>query len=54
MCCIMEIAGISLGILLVFIFAVFRNFSLLDSFWLAGYNAVWLILTTLVMAFRRI
>lgn len=52
--CIMEIAGISLGILLVFIFAVFRNFSLLDSFWLAGYNAVWLILTTLVMAFRRI
>lgn len=52
--CIMEIAGISLGILLVFIFAVFRNFALLDSFWLAGYNAVWLVLTALVMQFRRI
>ncbi len=52
--CIMEIAGISLGVLLVFIFAIFRNFSMLDSFWLAGYNAVWFILTALVMQFKRI
>ena len=52
--CIMEIAGIALGVLLIFIFSVFRNFSLLDGFWIAGYNAVWLILTALVMQFKRI
>lgn len=52
--CIMEIAGISLGILLVFIFAIFRNFSVFNGFWIAGYNVVWLIFTALVMEFKRI
>lgn len=52
--CIMEIFGIALGILLVFIFAIFRNYSLLNGFWIAGYNIVWLLLTMLVQSFRRI
>ena len=52
--CIMEIFGIALGVLLVFIFAIFRNYSLLNGFWIAGYNIVWLLLTMLVQSFRRI
>ena len=52
--CIMEIFGIALGHLLVFIFAIFRNYSLLNGFWIAGYNIVWLLLTMLVQSFRRI
>lgn len=52
--CIMEIFGIALGVLLVFIFAIFRNYSLLNGFWIAGYNIVWLLLTILVQSFRRI
>lgn len=52
--CIMEIAGIALGVLLVFIFAGFRNYAFLNSFWVAAYNAAWLIMTVIVMAFRRI
>lgn len=52
--CIMEIAGIALGVLLVFIFSAFKQFGMLDGFWIAGYNAVWLILTIVVMSFRRI
>ncbi len=52
--CIMEIFGIALGILLIFIFAAFRNYALLNGFWIAAYNAVWLILTVIVQAFRRI
>lgn len=52
--CIMEIFGIAMGVLLVFIFAAFRNYSLLNGFWIAIYNAVWLILTVAVQAFRRI
>lgn len=41
----MEIFGIALGVLLVFIFAIFRNYSLLNGFWIAGYNIVWVYLT---------
>lgn len=52
--CIMEIFGIGLGVLLVFIFALFRNYALLNGFWIALYNAVWLILTVAVQALRRI
>lgn len=52
--CIMEIAGVALGLLLVFIFAIFRNFTMLDSFLIAGYNAAWLVLTVIAMQFRRI
>ena len=52
--CIMEIFGIALGVLLVFIFAIVRNYSLLNGFWIAGYNIVWLLLTMLVQSFRRI
>ena len=52
--CIMEIFGIALGVLLVFIFAIFRNYSLLNGFWIAGYNIVWLLLTIMVQSFRRI
>ena len=52
--CIMEIAGICLGILLAFIFGAFTNYSLLNGFWIAGYNLAWLILTAVVMQFRRI
>lgn len=52
--CIMEIFGIGLGVLLVFIFALFRNYALLNGFWIALYNAVWLILTVAVQAIRRI
>lgn len=52
--CIMEIFGIALGVLLVFIFAAFRNYSLLNGFWIAIYNAVWLILTIVVQSFKRI
>lgn len=52
--CIMEIFGIGLGVLLVFIFALFRNYALLNGFWIAIYNAVWLILTVAVQAIRRI
>ncbi|MGN1340019.1 MAG: hypothetical protein ACI4WS_06975 [Oscillospiraceae bacterium] len=52
--CIMEIFGVGLGVLLVFIFALFRNYSLLNSFWIAIYNAVWLILTVAVQAIKRI
>ena len=52
--CIMEIFGIGLGVLLVFIFALFRNYALLNGFWIAIYNAVWLVLTIAVQAIRRI
>lgn len=52
--CIMEIAGIALGVLLVFIFSAFRQSGMLNGFWIAGYNALWLILTIVVMSFRRI
>lgn len=52
--CIMEIAGICLGILLAFIFGAFTNYSLLNGFWIAGYNLAWLILTAVAMQFRRI
>ena len=52
--CIMEIFGMGLGVLLVFIFALFRNYALLNGFWIALYNAVWLILTVAVQAIRRI
>lgn len=52
--CIMEIFGIALGILLVFIFALFKNYSFLNSFWIVAYNVVWLILTIIVQSLRRI
>lgn len=52
--CIMEIFGIALGVLLVLVFAIFRNYSFLNAFWIAAYNAVWLLLTILVQSFRRI
>lgn len=52
--CIMEIFGIALGILLVFIFALFKNYAFLNSFWIIAYNAAWLILTVIVQSFRRI
>lgn len=52
--CIMEIAGIALGVLLLFIFSAFSQFTMLHSFCIAGYNALWLILTVMVMSFRRI
>ena len=51
---IMEVFGIGLGILLVFIFAAFRNYTFLNSFWIALYNFVWLVLTVVVQAFKRI
>ncbi len=52
--CIMEIFGIALGVLLVLVFAIFRNYSFLNAFWIAAYNTVWLLLTILVQSFRRI
>lgn len=52
--CIMEIVGIALGVLLAFIFAAFKNFTPFDGFWIAAYNAAWLVLTALVMSFKRI
>ena len=52
--CIMEIFGVGLGVLLVFIFAMFRNYALLNGFYIAIYNAVWLVLTIAVQAIRRI
>ena len=52
--CIMEIAGVALGVLLAFIFAAFKNFTPFDGFWIAAYNAAWLVLTALVMSFKRI
>lgn len=52
--CIMEIFGISLGILLVFVFAIFKNYAFLNGFWIAAYNIVWLVLTIIVQAIKRI
>lgn len=52
--CIMEIFGIALGILLVFIFALFKNYAFLNSFWIVAYNVVWLILTIIVQSLKRI
>ena len=52
--CIMEIFGVALGVLLVFIFALFKNYAFLNSFWVAAYNVVWLILTIIVQSLRRI
>lgn len=52
--CIMEIAGISLGVLLIFIFTIFRNYSMLNSLWISAYNLICLALTVLVMQIRRI
>ena len=52
--CIMEIFGVALGVLLVFIFALFKNYAFLNSFWIAAYNVAWLILTIIVQSLRRI
>ena len=52
--CIMQIAGIALGILLGLIFAVFKNYAMFNSFIILGYNMVWMILTLGVQAFKRI
>lgn len=51
---IMEVFGIGLGILLVLIFAAFKNYTLLNGLWIALYNFAWLVLTVVVQAFRRI
>lgn len=52
--CIMQIAGIALGILLGLIFALFKNYSMFNAFVILGYNILWTILTLGVQAFKRI
>lgn len=52
--CTMQIAGIALGLLLVYVFAAFTNYGMFNCFYLLLYNLAWLILTVIVQAFKRI
>ncbi len=52
--CTMEVAGIALGILLAFVFALFTNYDMFSWYTLMLYNLVWLVLTVIVQAFKRI
>lgn len=52
--CIMQIAGISLGILLTIIFTVFTNYGMFNCFFVLLYNIAWMLLTFAVQAFKRI
>lgn len=52
--CIMQVAGTALGILLAVIFTLFTNYSMFNCFYILLYNLLWVVITGIVQAFKRI
>lgn len=52
--CILEAAGTALGIVLVVLFMLFRNYDMLNCLYLIGFNAAWLLITAGAQAIKRL
>ena len=52
--CIMQTAGILLGLLLAVIFAVFMNYSMFNCFYVLLYNLAWMLITFGIQALKKI